>query len=234
MKIHLIILLFSIIGTANAQDPALAENTWYFDNGVIDGEAFMLPDYLMAQLEFLPDYSNLGVVHPFCEESMAGTIDNIDMQGFDLIEAGVILIGVCGPPDLGIMEPHYRIYADYPDSEIPFNPFTYEIEDTGGYLQLTITNGKSDIAVYNSILLNTPEFEANQIVFYPNPVKDELNIKNSGLAITKIEIFNLQGSIVFSSIEISSTIALSHLSDGLYLVKATTENGAFYRKIIKE
>lgn len=112
MKSLLIFLLFVSFGNVNAQDPELGENTWYFDSGVIDGEQFSLPDYLMAQLDFAPSFSNFEVIHPFCQESMDAQINQIDMQGFTLLGADVVLIGNCDPGQVPLMEPHYRIYAD--------------------------------------------------------------------------------------------------------------------------
>lgn len=72
------------------------------------------------------------------------------------------------------------------------------------------------------------------IIYYPNPVVAILNIQNNGAFITGIEIFNLQGSVVFSSQEVSEKINVSHLKAGVYFIKTTTENGTFYSKIVKK
>ncbi len=235
MKKYIIILLFLFIGTANAQDPALAENIWYFDNGVLDGEAFTLPGYLMAQLEFLPDYSNLGVKHPHCEESMAGTIDSIDMAGFSLVEASVILIGTCDPGEVELMEPHYRIYADYPNTITPFNPFTYNIETVDDYQQLTITNGNGDVAVYNSVPpLAVPAFSENIFAIYPNPTQDVLHITSKTTTVSHVSIYDIQGKLIQTIVGNPKEIDVSLLKNGLYLVKLQADGGTVFKKVVKE
>jgi hypothetical protein len=69
---------------------------------------------------------------------------------------------------------------------------------------------------------------------YPNPVKDQLTI-GSNMPVLKLEIINMLGEIVYSSKKINLTVpvSLSHLSKGVYIIKAYTEAGVVSEKFIK-
>lgn len=83
--------------------------------------------------------------------------------------------------------------------------------------------------------LSTPDFEFANLNFYPNPVKQILNIKNQSI-IENIQIFSVSGqSILFKKVDNThSEIDLSSLSKGLYIlnVKSNGKEKAF--KFIKE
>lgn len=63
------------------------------------------------------------------------------------------------------------------------------------------------------------------VVVYPNPVTDKLQIENSPIN-TLIELFNIQGQPVFSTVSKTShlTLDLTKLSSGVYMVKLKGEN----------
>ncbi len=75
-------------------------------------------------------------------------------------------------------------------------------------------------------LLTTNNPVAAQFAYYPNPVKDQLNIV-SNKNLTKVEIYNLAGQrISEQSLNASNTsISTQQLSPGAYIFKATLENG---------
>jgi len=90
-----------------------------------------------------------------------------------------------------------------------------------------------DIAVYNA--LGNENFNASSFKFYPNPVKDILNLSYMQ-NITSVTVYNLLGQKVFeNTLNANSTqVDMSHLSSGSYLVKVTANNQTKTIKIIKE
>jgi len=76
------------------------------------------------------------------------------------------------------------------------------------------------------------EFNKN-IIIYPNPVKNELNIEFDG--VTKFSIINLMGQVIYSSNLINSAVVqTTNLPSGVYLIKFTTGKTYEFRKFIKE
>ncbi|HPL76906.1 MAG TPA: T9SS type A sorting domain-containing protein, partial [Paludibacteraceae bacterium] len=74
---------------------------------------------------------------------------------------------------------------------------------------------------------------STSIQLYPNPVSNLLNI-NSNEKVTKIEIFSISGQIITQLNGNSSSIDLSNLSSGNYLIKIHTQNGVLTKLIVKK
>ena len=71
-------------------------------------------------------------------------------------------------------------------------------------------------------VLNTTENENEaSILFYPNPFTNQITIVNP---INQITIYDFKGQVVFESNN-QSSIDLSHLSNGIYIIKIQDENG---------
>lgn len=84
--------------------------------------------------------------------------------------------------------------------------------------------------------LSKPEFETDPtIIVYPNPAKDFISI-NCNSSIRSVELFDIQGRILQTSLESSNTTKLdiSDRSSGVYFVRITTDNGVGVSKIIKD
>ncbi len=84
-------------------------------------------------------------------------------------------------------------------------------------------------------LLGNEEFNLADLNFYPNPVKDILNI-NYRNNINNITVYNILGQELLSKPANSNNtnIDLSNLSNGTYLVKIVSENGIHNLKILKK
>ena len=74
----------------------------------------------------------------------------------------------------------------------------------------------------------------NEINFYPNPTTDILTIEATQK--TLIEIINIEGQIVkmFNTKNLSTTVDISNLSTGVYILKARTDKCIVTKKFIKE
>jgi hypothetical protein len=74
-----------------------------------------------------------------------------------------------------------------------------------------------------------------KLSIYPNPTTGQLTIKNGQLTIEKVEIYDIYGRTVGANLRVcsQSTIDISHLANGIYLVKVKTEEGEIVKKIVK-
>ena len=75
----------------------------------------------------------------------------------------------------------------------------------------------------SSISSISEEFGQKQY-FYPQPATDKLYFNSSEL-ITSVKLFNILGKQVLSFKIQESSIAISNLAEGLYLVKIRTKKG---------
>jgi len=76
----------------------------------------------------------------------------------------------------------------------------------------------------------------SQIVIYPNPANDNLNIKNAGeSALVNVDITDLNGQIVrsYKLIQSPMNVSLDGLSPGSYFVKMYNDNISEVKKFIK-
>lgn len=86
------------------------------------------------------------------------------------------------------------------------------------------------------VALNHPDFEMDEsLTVSPNPTSSLINI-NSDFMIQSIELYDIQGRILYTSFESSNDVILdiSMRQNGLYFVKVKTEKGVKVVKIVKE
>lgn len=83
--------------------------------------------------------------------------------------------------------------------------------------------------------LSTGDFQQNQLSFYPNPVKDRLNL-SFGQQISSVAVVNMLGQQVISQAVQANeaTIDMSVLSAGTYFVKVSSANAEKTIKVIKQ
>ncbi len=93
-------------------------------------------------------------------------------------------------------------------------------------------NQTTESLEYNSTLtLSLPSIARSGFQLYPNPAKDTitLNLK-SGESIKTIKISDIQGKEIFTYNENATTISISNLRKGLYLITLETKSGVFQTK----
>lgn len=76
--------------------------------------------------------------------------------------------------------------------------------------------------------------EASKLTLYPNPVADQLYISSDNQKVENIMIYSLSGAVVKNISSEVESIDVSNLTTGNYLVKVTTDQGSFTKKIIKK
>jgi len=96
------------------------------------------------------------------------------------------------------------------------------------------TSGSFIISAFDASLSNST-FDGNSFNYYPNPVVDRLNISYKEI-ISNVQIFNLLGQKVMSLSPNSteSSIDMSALTTGNYLVKVISQNSSNTFKVIKK
>jgi uncharacterized repeat protein (TIGR01451 family) len=83
-------------------------------------------------------------------------------------------------------------------------------------------------------VLNSDSFTSNQTIIFPNPTSNILNIESKN-TISTIEIMDINGRSLLSKKQktTSTSINVESLSNGIYFVKVTSENGDFVQKFVK-
>ncbi|MEW4923206.1 T9SS type A sorting domain-containing protein [Algibacter sp. 2305UL17-15] len=112
--------------------------------------------------------------------------------------------------------------------------------DNSGSLVSKVSNKKSakiagnfEIVIKDSLLLTTEDGLDLEFSMYPNPVKEELIIKNTqNLTIENILVYSSLGKKI---IETNNTnINFSEISSGMYFVKIKTDRGQITKQVIKK
>lgn len=71
----------------------------------------------------------------------------------------------------------------------------------------------------------------NNIIVYPNPFKNQINVNEE---VTKINIYNLNGQLISTHTDINKVILLDKLTNGTYLFEIFTSKGVQIEKLIKQ
>lgn len=125
------------------------------------------------------------------------------------------------------------------------NPEAANMMATAGTTSL-VTNAAASTAMYDNIVVRASATDTllgvqgnvamNSLSVYPNPVNDVVNIANAN-ALRQISIVDLNGRTVktqtFSGVS-DSTIDVSELAAGMYMMTVATDSGIATHKIIKK
>lgn len=93
--------------------------------------------------------------------------------------------------------------------------------------------GAFKISAYDEAL-STGEFGLDKLSYYPNPVKDKLNLSSPNIDITKVQVYNVMGQLVVDQSGSSiKDVNMSSLSAGTYIVKAIADKEVKTIKVVK-
>ncbi|WP_274473905.1 T9SS type A sorting domain-containing protein [Mangrovimonas aestuarii] len=112
------------------------------------------------------------------------------------------------------------------------------LDDGTGFTAYLATPDLGVIAynvIYDTLSIDDPTFDSSGMTIYPNPAKDVINIAfKNGTQPNSIVIYDIMGKHV-KSFSQETSIDISGLSAGMYLVKVSNENGDnLVRRIIKK
>ena len=91
--------------------------------------------------------------------------------------------------------------------------------------------GIDDIKVTAGNTAGITEAENANVVLYPNPVNDKLNIVAEG--IQEVNVLDINGRTVMT-LQNTNTIDMSTMANGVYFVRVITANGVSTQKIVKK
>lgn len=86
----------------------------------------------------------------------------------------------------------------------------------------------------STLSLDEETISNTDVVAYPNPVKDYLNIIPKNLSIDRIEVYDLLGKRMASISKPNGVIPFTEYSPGIYLVKINTPKGRIVKRILKK
>jgi uncharacterized delta-60 repeat protein len=104
----------------------------------------------------------------------------------------------------------------------------------------TTNNGiNNDFAItrLTNTVLSVDDFnnEASNVIIYPNPVTNSLNIKTSNeLDVIEYSIYNMLGQIIYKSDDNNGKVNTTNFSNGIYNIQIKTNKGIVSKKFIKE
>jgi PKD repeat protein len=131
--------------------------------------------------------------------------------------------------------PYNSIVWDFGDgnTSTQLNP-THSFAKDGNYaVTVTVTNDCGDNTYGNNeVALNVPFLQREHLTLYPNPSNGVVTI--SGIRPDKIAILNMQGQLMTTYINGSTTLDISSLSPGVYFLQCTTSVAVSMYKFIKE
>ncbi|BCY28932.1 DUF7619 domain-containing protein [Flavobacterium okayamense] len=141
--------------------------------------------------------------------------ENINLDFNDATNDGYVAFKIKTLPTLTVGETFTNdanIYFDY-NYPITTNAFATTIQD----------------------VLSNQSFEfENEFVLYPNPTHDILNISTKNqIEIQSVEIYNIVGQIVIAVPNTTTSIDVSNIAIGTYLIKVNTEKGSAITKFLK-
>jgi len=91
---------------------------------------------------------------------------------------------------------------------------------------------KNDPRLLTNSIVETPA--NSNIIIYPNPVTNELKIKNIECRIKNVEILDVTGKILTNRyVLLTNSINVSSLLQGVYLIKIYTDKGVVTERFIK-
>ena len=95
---------------------------------------------------------------------------------------------------------------------------------------LFITIDTSNIEGIVNPIIN--QSSSKEIKIYPNPSNGTFNIEHPFEVIQQLKIYDLNGSVIYSKINVASSEIISELSAGTYIIELITETGSYSRKLI--
>ena len=122
---------------------------------------------------------------------------------------------------------------DFTNLGLPgFNPYTYAFSTFSNYIELTITNGNGDQAVYRNQQLAVSKKEKLEVNLYPNPVSSNFRLEWKE-EIRSVRVFSVNGKEILKYKEAKSNYDISHFNSGIYFVEVEGRRSKSILKLIK-
>jgi len=91
------------------------------------------------------------------------------------------------------------------------------------------------ISKNNTVILEVLDEETNNLVVFPNPTSDIIQIQpTQGIELKEISIFNSFGQLLLHQNAQNLSIDMSSFTPGAFILQVKTEKGILYKTILKE
>jgi hypothetical protein len=120
------------------------------------------------------------------------------------------------------------------EDRVMYNSFCFEVLAPNSQIE---TNLDKNSLCKTFVITGLNDFpKSQQYQFYPNPVKDFLNLKFEENGIKHIRLTNVNGSLLLETkiTECETNLDLSEFDSGIYLLSIVSESGIITQKIVKE
>jgi hypothetical protein len=231
MKTKISIAFILFYNLTFGQNQIILNEPWYLDKFIINGSdvTYTTQTNHIHYIVFQGNGMNTNLIAGYCETlfGLIGTIENNTFSYENTFSYGP----VCNitADDILLRNTIMSFYF------FPHNNFNYTIIDVGNYKKLTITNSSNNTVIYNSVNLNSKNFNAgNDLNVYPNPVDNILNFK-SDWEVNTVKIHSAEGRLINIDLNNQNNqIDVSHLQSGIYFVEFEINNKSIRKKIIKK
>ncbi len=204
--------------------------TWDFGDGSTSADLNASHTFTCPGTHHVTLTVNNGFCNPAQSDSITVPIVITDSQ--NAFTTAVTLTDATLSADRTLAGTTYQ-WVDCDNNNAPIDGQTaqsFTAQISGNYACLMTTNGCESMSDCTSVqLLQTNGFEVqNPLVLFPNPTRGKLQLGNSQLAVKQVEIYNALGMLVASELDLSSQPA------GVYIVRVTTDEGTFARKVVRQ
>ncbi|WP_294821270.1 GEVED domain-containing protein [uncultured Flavobacterium sp.] len=206
-------------GTALASDDELVDGTFYYASQTVDGCESMQKTAVAVSINTVGELSGDAQQVVAVYNAEDATIEDLMVTGFE----GYVT--------------WYDSEENALSGESPLDPGTQLISGNTYYAMQTVgeCTGTTAFAVTVEVTLGNEKFDAAAFAYYPNPVKNVLNVSYSS-DITAVNVFNMLGQQVISLTPASpeAKVDMSGLADGAYVIKVISGNAVKTIKIMKK
>ncbi len=214
-----------------SQDPVLTDNNWYIDYMFIDDTEHPSPIGGIGIIDpnlYFETSDVYGIIDPFSDSFFAQVDYHPTDPIFTLFDMGITLPGCQAYCEFAGL--YFQLLA----GDFIENTFEYSVvNNSDGSLSLTITDMEGDFAVFNDFPpLGIEDFSNDSIQIYPNPVSEILNI-NSKLPWSEFFVYDMWGRQVLEGGSSTSSMDVSELHSGTYLIMIEAGMDRFIKKFTK-
>ena len=187
---------------------------------------------------FVTDCDGISLTEdtPFTEDQLVNYLDHSsedsnDSNGVDCPGVNVDVIGYGGNGLLPNCNIHrLKIVGAY------YSDFTGQTHPiTKLYGDQVCVGGCYFHPACNSLAYKLTETAA-EVKIYPNPVRDELTIELLDIAQADVKVFNINGEILYTQLDVTERtleIDVQDYSQGVYIISVESEAGTFQKKFTK-
>ncbi len=173
--------------------------------------------------------------------------ENLDESTFEMLASSHDCMVTREGSELEFM--HSEIYLPYESDDEPGSHgyVTYRIKPVSGFGLGDIANNTAGIYFdFNPVIetnivstevvntMGTEDFNLLSVKLYPNPVKDRLYIEVQNNVIQSVEVYDINGRLCQSHLNVQDGINTTKLVPGLYFVKVKSGSAYSALKFIKE